>query len=62
MARDGAQGGEMMETLLAILATVSMLSAAVMAAFAWKLNSDWSKLVQFIKAQEKNNNTSEGRA
>jgi hypothetical protein len=55
MARDGAQGGEMMETLLAILATVSMLSAAVMAAFAWKLNSDWSKLVQFIKAQEKTN-------
>jgi hypothetical protein len=55
MARDGAQGGEMMETLLAILATVSMLSAAVMAAFAWKLNSDWSKLVQFIKTQEKTN-------
>jgi len=53
MARDGAQGGEMMETLLAILATVSMLSAAVMAAFAWKLNSDWSRLVKFIKAQEK---------
>lgn len=44
-----------METLLAILATVSMLSAAVMAAFAWKLNSDWSKLVKFIQAQEKIN-------
>jgi hypothetical protein len=43
----------MMETLLAILAAVSMLSAAVMAAFAWKLNSDWGKLVEFIKAQEK---------
>lgn len=42
-----------METLLAILAMVSMLSAAVMAAFAWKLNSDWSRLVKFIKAQEK---------
>lgn len=43
-----------METLLAILATVSMLSAVVMAAFAWKLNSDWSKLIQFIKTWEKN--------
>jgi hypothetical protein len=42
-----------METLLAILAVVSMLSAVIMTAFAWKLNSDWGKLIDFIKKQEK---------
>lgn len=42
-----------METLLAVLAAVSMLSAAVMAAFAWKLNADWCRLVDFVTKQEK---------
>lgn len=32
------------ETLLALLTTISMLSAITMAAFAWKLNSDWCQI------------------
>ena len=32
------------ETLLALLTTISMLSAILMAAFAWKLNSDWCQI------------------
>lgn len=34
------------ETLLALLTTISMLSAILMAAFAWKLNSGWIKFAR----------------
>lgn len=35
-----------METLLALLTVISLLSAITMAAFAWKINSDWCLLVR----------------
>ena len=34
----------MVETILAVLAVVAFLSAVIMTAFAWKLNSDWCKI------------------
>ena len=34
----------MIETILAVLAVVSFLSATVMAMFAWKINSDWCQI------------------
>ena len=36
----------MIETILAVLAVVSFLSAMTMAMFAWKLNSDWVKFAR----------------
>lgn len=32
------------ETLLALLTTISMLSAITMVAFAWKINNDWCQI------------------
>ncbi len=34
----------MIETILAVLAVVSFLSATVMAMFAWKINNDWCQI------------------
>ncbi len=34
------------ETILALMLTISMLSTILMAAFVWKLNSDWMKVIR----------------